>query len=65
MVSRKKQGDVIDGVCGDCVHVTEVTEFRTLTVHGRKPTMGTCPYWKESRCVLLSQRACVHYRKRV
>ena len=65
MVSRRRQGDVVDGMCGECVHVVEVTEDRTLTVHGRKPTLGTCPYWTESRCVLLSQSACVHYIKKI
>lgn len=40
--------------CGDCIHCTPVTDFHTLTVHGRKPTLGTCPYWTKSRCVILA-----------
>ncbi|MBR1449544.1 MAG: hypothetical protein IJ588_12465 [Prevotella sp.] len=48
--------------CGECAHVTEVTDFHTLSVHDRLPTLGICPYWTESRCVLLSQRACWHFK---
>lgn len=44
--------------CRECANVTPVTRFFTLTVHGRQPTLGECPHWELSRCVLLSQRAC-------
>ena len=52
-------------LCGECVNCTPIYDFHTLTVKDRKPTMGTCPYWTSSRCVLLSQRACKkHYKER-
>lgn len=47
--------------CNECRFVTTYTEFHTLSLEG-KPTMGTCPYWKESKCVLLSQVACEHFK---
>ena len=53
----KKKSDVTfvpDHRCGECSHVSPVYRFHTLNVYGL-PTLGTCPYWKESRCVLLSQ----------
>lgn len=51
--------------CGECGNVTLVTEFHTLTVHGREPTLGRCPYWTESRSLLLSQKIeCKHYKTR-
>jgi hypothetical protein len=31
-----------------------------LSIDGR-PTLGTCPFWKESRCVLLSWRVCCEH----
>ena len=43
--------------CGECVHCTPVTKFHTLNVYG-EPTLGYCPYWMESKCILLSQAAC-------
>ena len=43
--------------CGECANVTIVTRFHTLSVKG-EPTMGECPEWTSSRCVLLSQQAC-------
>ena len=51
-------------VCRECANVTEVTAFNTLTVYGRQPTLGTCPYWKSSRCVLLSQKACGQFKNK-
>lgn len=51
--------------CHECANVTIVTRFNTLSIQG-KPTLGTCPYWKESKCVLLSQRACKeHFEPRL
>ena len=55
---NKKQSEQIITFCRDCKHVTPVMRFETLTVHGRHPTLGTCPYWQKSKYVLLSQRAC-------
>lgn len=44
-------------LCGDCANVTPVMEpHHLLDIHGN-PTLGTCPYWTESRCVLLSWRS--------
>lgn len=49
--------------CGDCAHCEPVTDFHTLTVHGKRPTLGTCPYWTDSRCVLLSWKSdCKHFK---
>lgn len=60
--ARKKK-EVALVCCGECGHVTLVTEFHTLTVHGREPTLGRCPYWTESRSLLLSQKIeCSHYK---
>ena len=50
-------------LCRECKHVVEVIRFNTLSVHDRKPTLGECPYWSESRCVLLSQQACKFFEK--
>lgn len=44
-------------VCDFCKHCTPYMEFRTLSIEG-KPTMGTCPYWTSSKCVLLSLDSC-------
>lgn len=51
--------------CGDCANVTEVWKpHNLLSVEGR-PTLGTCPHWKESRCVLLSRQSlCEHFVQR-
>ena len=60
---RKKVEPLV--CCGECGNVTLVTEFHTLTVHGREPTLGRCPYWTESKSLLLSQKiACKHYKTR-
>ena len=49
--------------CGDCANVTEVWEPHQLLSLEGKPTLGTCPYWKESRCTLLSWRSdCAHFK---
>lgn len=60
---KKKQPPKIDGKCRDCEHVTIVTRFETLSVEG-KPTLGKCPYYNQG-CVILSHKACAHYKKRV
>jgi len=49
-------------VCRDCAWQIPVLRFTTLTVHGRQPTLGECPHWTDSRCVLLSQRACEKFK---
>jgi len=51
--------------CRECAHVTPVMAFNTLTVHGQLPTLGRCHYWTQSRSVLLSERACDHYKKKI
>ena len=47
-------------VCGYCKHSTPYMEFRTLSIEG-KPTMGTCPFWTASKCMLLSLDTCEHF----
>lgn len=49
--------------CGDCECVEPViAPSHLLSVDGR-PTLGTCPFWTESRCVLLSWRSeCKHFK---
>lgn len=58
---RGKQPE-IKNVCRECEHVTIVTRFHTLSVKG-EPTLGECPYWTQSKCVLLSQKACAKHFK--
>ena len=49
--------------CGDCDNVTEVLEPKNLLSLEGKPTLGTCPYWTESRCTLLSWKSyCKHFK---
>lgn len=49
-------------LCGECALCEPVTAFHTLSVHGRRPTLGKCPY--EDFKVILSQKACKHYKER-
>ena len=42
--------------CRHCRLCTPVRKHNTLTVKGRKPTLGKCPH--NTYCVLLSQPAC-------
>lgn len=49
--------------CGECAEVTEVMRFHTLSVKG-EPTLGECPNWTKSKCVLLSQQACKQFKNR-
>ena len=46
--------------CKHCKHCTPYMEFHTLSLKGQ-PTMGTCPYWTTSKCVLLSLDSCNHF----
>lgn len=63
--ARKKK-EVVLVCCRDCKECVAVTEFHTLTVHGREPTLGRCPYWTESRSFLLSQRiACGRFQRKM
>ena len=49
--------------CGECANVTEVWEPHNLLSLEGKPTLGTCPYWTESRCTLLSWKSkCIHFK---
>lgn len=61
-VSSKKEWE--SHQCYECESCEPVSLFHTLTVHGRRPTLGTCPYWTMSRCVLLSQKACEHFKEK-
>lgn len=49
--------------CGDCANVTPVlAPHHLLNIKG-EPTLGTCPYWTESRCTLLSWKSsCIHFK---
>lgn len=61
---RKK--DIQKHKCGDCANCKPVMDFHTLTVHGREPTLGTCPYWTKSRCTLLSWKSdCEHFKPKM
>lgn len=46
--------------CRDCAHCTVYDNPKSFSIHGT-PTLGTCPYWTESKCVLLSQFACDNF----
>lgn len=51
--------------CGDCIHVTPVTEPKSLLSVRGEPILGTCPYWTVSRCTLLSWRSeCKYFKQR-
>lgn len=64
-MAKKKQKEVELHRCGECANITPVTRFHTLNVYG-EPTLGTCPYWKESKCVLMSWMSeCRHYKRRI
>lgn len=54
---------VVDWTCKDCINCTPNTEFHTLSLKG-EPTLGFCPHWKKSRCVLLSMDYCINNFKR-
>ena len=58
---KPKEQDAVH-FCRECRHVTPNTGFHTLTVHGKQPTLGECPYWEISKSVLLSQMACSHFK---
>ena len=47
--------------CRDCAHCEPYLRFETLSVHGRQPTMGICPYNEYK--VLLSEAACKEHFK--
>jgi len=52
--------------CGDCANVTPVTDKHHLLDLKGNPTMGTCPYWRESRCTLLSWLSnCKHFKQKM
>lgn len=57
IVRDKPKKEKYIGLCGECEHCTPYMAFHTLTVHGKKPTMGTCPYVL-NRKVLLSEKGC-------
>ena len=48
-----RKREVVRHRCGDCALCVPVRRFHTLNVKG-EPTLGECPHWTESRCVLLS-----------
>ena len=63
MARRKKEEVCRVRTCGECVHCIPYMKFNTLTVKGRRPTMGTCPY-REFK-VLLSEDACDKFKERL
>ena len=66
MAIRKNHDIEEHHVCHECAHVVEVTKFNTLTVNGLKPTLGKCQYYTNGKyCVLLSQKSCSKFKKKV
>ncbi len=60
---KEKAGErAVIHYCRECAHVTPVTDWHTLSVHDRQPTLGRCPYWTVSKSVLLSQRSCTNFK---
>lgn len=51
--------------CRECEHCTEVCEPENLLSVKKKPILGRCPYWTESRSVLLSQRSCGKFKPKI
>ena len=64
MAYKKKELKLVR--CGDCANVTPVlSPHHLLNIYG-EPTLGTCPYWTESRCVLLSWKSeCRNYKEKI
>ena len=56
--SKKNETTEEEHYCRECANVTPVTDFHTLSVNGKEPTLGKCPHWTNSKSVLLSQKAC-------
>lgn len=66
MGKKRDNNNVVRHKCGDCVNVTPVMEPHHLLSIKGEPTLGTCPYWRESKCVLLSHRStCEHFSEKV
>lgn len=59
--SEEEKKRWVGHVCRECGNVTPFEAHHTISVNGEY-TMGTCPYWTESKCVLMSQQACEHYK---
>ena len=51
------------GLCGECERCEPVWLQHTLTVYGKRPTLGTCPLVTD-RKVLLSEKGCSEWIKR-
>jgi hypothetical protein len=62
MSYKKKQ--ITLNRCGDFINCTPVTDKHHLLDLQGNSTMGTCPYWNESRCTLLSWESNYKYFKR-
>ena len=51
--------------CATCIHCTPTTDKNKLSIYG-EPILGTCPYWTESKSVLLSWwHVCKKYKERI
>ena len=61
--SKKNSKIKVDWTCRDCQNCEPVTEFHTLSMKG-EPTLGRCPYWTQSKSVLLSLDYCTEHFKR-
>ena len=62
MIKRKQTRNEPERFCKDCALVKVETSFHTLSLEGR-PTLGRCPHYTDGRyCVLLSQKACEHFK---
>lgn len=64
-MARRNKHEEEPHYCHECAHCVPVYDHHTLTVNGKKPTLGRCPYWKESRSVILSQRSCRNFKKKI
>lgn len=51
--------------CRECSFCEEVWKPTNLLSLKGEPTLGTCPHWKESRCLLLSQKACNMFKRKI
>ena len=57
-----EDNDYLNHLCGECARCEPYMRFETLSVHGRKPTMGICPLSEFK--VLLSEMACKNFKRK-
>lgn len=56
----RRKTDIPEYLCGDCVHLVPSQEY--LSVRGKRPILGRCPFSKYMR--LMSDTACDQYKTR-